>query len=152
MSADYSVAVDGYSTGILAIDQGIGFSTEITFGSEVFNVLVDTGSSDTWLVRWNFSCVDHHEPQNPPLTQAECHFGPAYNITDTFRPIDNETFSIQYGDGTFVRGSLGYEQITLAGIQVETIVGIVDVAGWSGNGVDSGVLGLAYPQGEVPSS
>ena len=30
---------------------------EVTFGDEVIPVLVDTGSSDTWVVRGNFSCV-----------------------------------------------------------------------------------------------
>lgn len=34
------------------------YTTDITFGDQTFTAIVDTGSSDTWVIGDNFTCVD----------------------------------------------------------------------------------------------
>jgi len=38
---------------------GIQYSGVIGLGNESFEVIIDTGSSDTWLVHQDFLCVDY---------------------------------------------------------------------------------------------
>jgi aspergillopepsin I len=40
---------DGHSTTLASLFIGEEFATTITFGTETFEAIVDTGSSDTWL-------------------------------------------------------------------------------------------------------
>jgi hypothetical protein len=40
-------------------DESRTYLANISAGSQVFQVIVDTGSSDTWIVHENFSCVDY---------------------------------------------------------------------------------------------
>lgn len=110
----------GHSTGLTSLFEGEEFATEITFGTEQFSVIVDTGSSDTWMVETGFQCVDIST--SAPLPESACGFGPTYNISKTFVKIPNENFNITYGDGEFLTGILGYEEVTLAGITVNQTV------------------------------
>jgi len=51
-----------------------------------------------------------------------------------------------YGDGSEVAGEVGYQDITIAGVTVtkqESV--LVDTAAYLGDGLTSGMLGLAYP-------
>ena len=73
--------------------------TEIQVGGENFTSVVDTGSSDTWLVETGFTCTKG--------SQAACKFGDTYNKTETFQPVANENFAISYTDGEYLTGSFG---------------------------------------------
>ena len=42
-------------------------------------------------------------------------------------------------------GIVGTEEVTFAGLKVKQEVGLADHAGWEGEGVISGLIGLAYP-------
>lgn len=123
---------------------GQEFITSINFGTETFEVIVDTGSSDTWLVETGFQCVDQYS--NAAIPEKYCTFGPTYNITETFRPILYENFNITYGDGEYLTGTFGLEKVALAGITVDSQqIAIVNSAAWNGDGISSGLLGLAFP-------
>ena len=115
----------------------------MTFGTETFEAIVDTGSSDTWLVETGFKCVNITD--SAPLPEADCYFGPTYNVTDTFKQIPDENFNITYGDGEFLTGIVGTEEVTLAGIKVKQEVALVNYAAWEGDSTTSGLIGLAYP-------
>ncbi|TVY33153.1 putative aspartic-type endopeptidase [Lachnellula subtilissima] len=119
------------------------FDTNVTFGDQTFELLVDTGSSDTWVIHSDFTCVS--QTTSALLTQAACASGPAYTKTPEFVQIPDENFNITYGDGEFLTGILGYENLTLAGITVNTTIPIVDFAAWDGDDTSSGLLGLGYP-------
>lgn len=135
--------VVGNSTGLISLFEGEEFATNITFGTETFEVIVDTGSSDTWVVETDFSCVDVETGATE--TEDYCDFGPTYTVTDTFTQIANENFDITYGDGEYLTGIIGTEDVTLAGITVNQTVAIVNYAAWYGDGTTSGLVGLAYP-------
>ena len=47
------------------------------FGNETFTVIVDAGSSDTWLAGTGFKLLDG----NITVLEADCAFGPTYNVT-----------------------------------------------------------------------
>lgn len=112
--------------------------TEIEVGTETFTVVVDTGSSDTWLVKTGFACAKG--------TQAMCKFGATYNESSSFQPIDNENFELSYTDGEYLFGVFGKEQVTVAGVTVkDQQIAAVQSASWNGDGVSSGVLGLGFP-------
>jgi hypothetical protein len=132
-----------HSATLISLFIGEEFATEITFGTETFESIVDTGSSDTWIIESGFKCVNISN--SAPETEAFCNFGPTYNVTDTFVQIPDENFNITYGDGEFLTGIIGTEEITLAGLTVKQTVALVNYAAWDGDGTTSGLFGLAYP-------
>jgi hypothetical protein len=93
----------------------VEYLTPITFNNQQVQVIVDTGSSDTWLIKSTFQCVDKN---SLPQTQASCNFGPLYtaDFGNNKKPYVN--FNIGYGDGEFLTGEFGTADITIAGITV----------------------------------
>ena len=132
------------TTNLTEGDSGQVFFAPITVGDQTFQVIVDTGSSDTWLVRTGFQCVN--SSTNANVSESACDFGPTYTPSSTFRQIANENFNTDYGDGSFVAGIAGYDDVTLAGITVkDQEIGVVDYAGFAADGIESGLIGLAFP-------
>ncbi|KAF2401758.1 acid protease [Trichodelitschia bisporula] len=146
----------------------------ITLGTQRFQHVVDTGSSDTWVIGHDFKCIDPlsgsgsgagaglpastphtagsaaaHGPGTGFLPPASCAFGPAYTratSTTAARLPATARFNISYADGEFLTGTFAAERVTLAGLTLPAqAVAIVDTAYWSGDGHSSGLLGLAYP-------
>ncbi|GAB7349292.1 hypothetical protein MBLNU459_g8436t2 [Dothideomycetes sp. NU459] len=131
------------NTSITGVESGNVFLTPITAGGQNFEVVIDTGSSDTWFVEGNFSCLD--PATSNVIPQADCQFGPSYSLSHTAHVIANRNFNISYADGEFLNGAMLYENITLAGIAVpQQEIALVDHAAWYGDGISSGLVGLAY--------
>lgn len=75
-----------------------------------------------------------------------CGFGSGFNGNFSGGAIPNIRFSRSYGDGTFVSGYFGYEDVTLGGLKVpHQQLAMVNFTYWWGEGLTSGLLGLAYP-------
>lgn len=132
------------TTALQNIEGGSVFLAGVTVGTQDFSVVIDTGSSDPWLVVDDFDCFDIY---SNPQAEDYCDFGPAYNPTSssTYQPISNQNFNISYADGEYLGGSLGYETFSMAGIEVPNQqFGLVDVAAWYGDGTSSGLIGFAY--------
>ncbi|MCJ1320011.1 hypothetical protein MMC15_005347 [Xylographa vitiligo] len=127
------------------VEDGQVFLTHVTFGKEIFKAVIDTGSSDTWLAEKGFQCFNVTTGAN--VAEAECAFGTkGYTPSATFSQIPNENFNISYADGEMLIGIVGIEKVTLAGITVDNQeVGVVQLAGWSGDGISTGLIGLAFP-------
>jgi Eukaryotic aspartyl protease len=124
-------------------EYGQGFTAEITLGTQQFSLLVDTGSSDTWVVEAGYQCVNFENGAIEP--EAFCTFGPTYTPSKTFVQTPDENFNITYESGEFLTGILGTEEIKLAGLKVDSTIAVVDNAAFFGDGIFSGILGLAYP-------
>ncbi|KAK6613423.1 aspartic-type [Botrytis cinerea] len=135
--------VNGSSSALVSLFEGEEFATEITFGTQTFEVIVDTGSSDTWLAETGFSCIDLDTGKS--ASASTCGFGSTYTKDSTFKAISGEEFSITYGDGEYLTGVLGSQPVTFAGINVTTTVALVTSAAWEGDGTTSGLVGMAYP-------
>ncbi|KAI4775617.1 acid protease [Aureobasidium sp. EXF-3400] len=128
---------------LLSINAGSVFLAPLNAGGETFYVVIDTGSSDTWLVNNEFTCVDPDD--SAVIDESQCAFGPSYSLTATAKQIDNRNFNISYADGERLNGEMITEDLTFAGITVENqTMGLVTYAGWYGDGASSGLVGLAY--------
>ncbi|KAH7309973.1 aspartic peptidase domain-containing protein [Rhexocercosporidium sp. MPI-PUGE-AT-0058] len=125
-----------------SVQLGQAWYTPIQVGGKTYNLLVDTGSSDTWIAAKDFKCFGESEDVVP---QADCAFGPLYKPGREFEPIKNVNFNIFYGDGAFFRGSYGMAKVTLGGITVRQQIALASEAGTVGDGISSGYLGLSYP-------
>ncbi|KAF4871467.1 putative aspartic-type endopeptidase [Colletotrichum siamense] len=122
---------------------GFEYIASIGFGDETLQVIVDSGSSDTWAVQKDFICQDSDGTRLNDTSL--CDFGPTYNGTFQHGSIPGVHFNITYGDGEFATGLMGYQDITLAGLEVpHQEVALVNKSYWNGDNVASGLLGLAY--------
>jgi len=90
-------------------DYSTSFIASIEFANEMFQVIIDTGSSDTWLAETGYQCVDATTQALRP--ESYCDFGTLYNVSSTFKQIPNENFNIEYGDGEFLTGIFGTEKV-----------------------------------------
>lgn len=131
------------STPIEAIEGGAAYTIDIDFGGQTYSVIFDTGSSDLWLPATDVKCYSAY---GTPVPVSQCEFGPTFDGTLSGGMISNLNFNISYGDGEFLNGRMGYEDVCLAGIQVlRQQVAVVDYAYWNGDSETSGLMGFAYP-------
>lgn len=115
----------------------------ITLGSQTYSAVLDTGSSDTWFARSDFRCVD---ALHQPIDQRGCNFGAPFRGDYSLGPIPTQNFNNTYLSGEFITGTVGLENLTLEGIVVfNQTIALIDNAHWHGDGVTSGLVGLAYP-------
>ncbi|THG95840.1 hypothetical protein EW026_g5877 [Hermanssonia centrifuga] len=122
------------------------YLTDIVVGGQSFKVIVDTGSSDTWLADKGFKCFTL---DNSPQPAADCFFGTTGFDTSkskTFVPLPDTNFNISYGDGEFLTGSVGFDTVTVGGLTVtRQEIGVVTAAAWEGDSINTGLMGLAFP-------
>lgn len=147
------------TTPTISTSSGQDFVVGIEAGGQSFKVILDTGSSDLWLPVTDFQCYD--VDTNASLPQSDCDFPARYNPgqSKTYQAIPNENFNISYGGAERLVGTVANESITLAGITVpRQTIGVVNSAAWEGDGISSGILGMAYPsvtsvyRGDNPST
>ncbi|OAP62013.1 hypothetical protein AYL99_04216 [Fonsecaea erecta] len=139
-----SAVTSNATAGLLATTFGTIFDVNVTIGGETFPLLVDTGSSDTYVMKKGYQCFD--KANGTELPQTACLYGSAtYSPSATYSQIPNEIFGVQYGAG-IASGVLAQEEVTLAGITVkDAIIGVANSSTPMGDGVNCGLLGLAYP-------
>lgn len=123
---------------------GPSYIAHVTVGTRTVPLLIDTGSSDIWVVPSSFTCLD---ADSHAIEQADCGF-PSY-VEDTFSGgvVPDHYLSIIYGNGQFAHGPYGIESISLGDLTVPNqqialpSEGYIKVA----SGDFSGILGLGYP-------
>ncbi|KIW35422.1 uncharacterized protein PV07_02119 [Cladophialophora immunda] len=112
------------------------FLTEVELGGQSVGLLVDTGSSDTWAVTAGFDC-------DPDF---DCAFGDTITVNDEFDLIPDAEFLISYVDKSYASGPLANTSVGIADLTVaEQTIGLATKLGVVGDGVMTGLLGLAYP-------
>ncbi|KIM83061.1 hypothetical protein PILCRDRAFT_819851 [Piloderma croceum F 1598] len=123
------------------------YLTNVTVGGENFTVIVDTGSSDTWVAQKGFECFNL---TSFPEKQSYCAFGSSgfdESKSKTFASYPDKNFNITYGDGEFLNGPVGFDTVIIGDMAVnKQEIGLVNKAAWNGDGINSGLLGLAYPE------
>ncbi|KAF1807976.1 acid protease [Eremomyces bilateralis CBS 781.70] len=133
-----------FSEAVIAIRQGRIYSSKLAIGSQIFDLIMDTGSSDTWVASEHYICDDGF---GHDIGQDDCLFGPAYTPSPTSQSVPGLTFNISYADGEFLDGQFVHENVALGGLEVEKQqIAIIDRAFWFGDNKSSGLMGLAYPE------
>jgi hypothetical protein len=102
--------------GSLIFQNGVEYLATINFEGTDMTVIVDTGSSDTWLVESDFQCLDQGSNKVP---QSQCQFGKTY--PGKFKGPSLGQLQIAYGDGEFCKGTFGKANITVGGITVPQV-------------------------------
>ncbi|KKF94417.1 putative aspartic-type endopeptidase [Ceratocystis platani] len=112
------------SQNITAIDaMSAQYSISVTWDGNDMSLLFDTGSSDTWAVRSDFTC---RTSLDVVAEQAACLWGPSL-VNDFSHGQDPLLhFQTRYGSG-------------------EKCVGLANDTYWNGNNATNGILGMAYP-------
>lgn len=129
-----------YSSVLRPIDGGRRVAAEVKFNGVPRELLVDTGSSDTWMFARDVKCADLKGNDVPA---AECRFGDTYS-GDRFERIAGQHFTSGYGSNESLTGPYGYVDASVAGITVpHQEVSLIERAAWGGDNLKSGVLGLA---------
>ncbi|KIW04644.1 uncharacterized protein PV09_04389 [Verruconis gallopava] len=120
---------------------GVEYLVSMKWADQEFQAILDTGSSDTWLISADFTCTD---AQGQTQSASQCGFGPGYS--GQISTISGEQFNISYGDGEFVTGEMGTVDVSIGGLTVPNQeVALGTSAYWQGGGVASGLVGMAYP-------
>jgi aspergillopepsin I len=117
------------------------YLTEVNIGGQDFQLVIDTGSADTWVASDPFQC---RNARREPVKTERCRLNEHYRKSGTYAPSDR-TLRTAYADGEKLDGEIGTDVVTLGGIAVNTTVGLVHDANWNGDGVSSGLLGMAFP-------
>ncbi|KAK6361285.1 hypothetical protein TWF730_005021 [Orbilia blumenaviensis] len=130
----------------------------VTIGEQVVNLTIDTGSSDTWVIKSGFECTSA-APFNTAneyySRRWDCAFGHEFDpdLSPSFQYINqaNGSFMVIYADNTYAEGFIGRDTLNVSGIIVNQTIGVVNRARWGGDNATSGLLGLGYP-GSIPST
>ncbi|KAJ6485608.1 aspartic peptidase domain-containing protein [Mycena sanguinolenta] len=121
------------------------YLTNVTIGGQTFKAIIDTGSSDTWLIKKGFNCFNL---TGAPESTETCGFGSDgfdTSASPTFKAFPNVSFNISYGDGEFLSGPVGFDTVAVGGLSVtQQEIGTPDLAAWEGDTVNSGLIGLAF--------
>lgn len=104
------------------------FTTTLELGSDKqkIDVLVDTGSSDLWVMsRSNPYCSSVSSSQSTSSSSSSdgkivCSSDAMFNTSSSSSWSSNNTdFSVTYGDGTFANGTYGQDTVTYGGASIK---------------------------------
>ncbi|KKA26182.1 hypothetical protein TD95_003758 [Thielaviopsis punctulata] len=134
----------GVPTQNITVADAIGtqYSVQVEWDGEPVALLFDTGSSDTWAVRSDFTC---RTAMDVAVPQDECLWGPGLVKNFGHGEESGVHFQTRYGSGERVSGPMGWSDLGVAGMTVRRQqVGLANETFWYGNNVTNGILGMAY--------
>ncbi|KAG8833197.1 hypothetical protein FRC17_011145 [Serendipita sp. 399] len=115
------------------------YSAKMELGTppQSFDVLLDTGSSDTWVVAAGCTCTG--------LNCSGCSSGKEWDSSSSSTWSQRgKVLTIQYGSG-LVTGRTGKDVVTIGGFTIaDQVIGLVDQAARTLPGTVEGLLGLAF--------
>lgn len=107
---------DNIADAYLSTVEGRIYLASVQFGGTPYTVVIDTGSSDTWLAQTSFQCVSPNT--GTPVSEAQCAFGPLYP-SSTLIEIPGLEINVSYADGEKLEGVIGYGLSNIAGLSIE---------------------------------
>ncbi|EPS38721.1 hypothetical protein H072_7553 [Dactylellina haptotyla CBS 200.50] len=146
------MAVEPISRASLSYVEGLSFYVPVQVGNQDLNLIIDTGSSDTWVVQNNFTCFNvPMQSGNETTSNADipCDFGGYFFPTEssTFKVLRSDlgTLRIHYADGSAVAGYVGQDIVNVSGLLINQTIGVAEFTRWRGDDSTAGILGLGYP-------
>jgi len=132
---------------LFAAEGGSLFLAKVSVGTpaQSFSLVLDTGSSDTWIPLADFTCLD--VSTSDVVAQPNCEFPRFYKPTSSsLSVIPNTNFNISYQDGEYINGIMVRETVSVAGIAIKRQeMALATETAWYGDGYSSGLMGFAYP-------
>lgn len=124
------------------------YNVELELGTpaQTFNLLIDTGSSDLWVISETNRYCARTAAQFSSSSYFNCSISGTFAAGDSSTyQFNNSDFFIRYGDGTVAEGDWGMDTLTFSGQE------ITDMSFGLGNTTNStmGVLGIGYPSNEA---
>ena len=121
------------------INEGPSYAATITVGSnkQQQTVIVDTGSSDLWVVDSAAVCQVTYPGQSPTFCKQDGTYKPSSSTTSQNL---GKAFSIRYEDGSSSQGTVYKDTVGLGGASI-TNQQFADVTTTS---VDQGILGIGF--------
>ncbi|RPD62529.1 acid protease [Lentinus tigrinus ALCF2SS1-7] len=115
------------------------YTVAVTVGDSTTSVNLDTGSSDLWVM--SDACK---------TTQCQRSTAKPYDVTKSFKPTDNASVQLQYGDsvsGTHASGPVGRDTVTLAALTLkdQTLAAVDDTDNSAVQNGGAGIMGLGFP-------
>jgi hypothetical protein len=96
-------------------DGHINYMANVTVGDQSFELILDTGSSTTWIIQENFTCID----TVPQTNEWACKFGPTFRGTFAAnRSIEGQSSTLLYGNGDAVWGNPGFVDLSIGTLSV----------------------------------
>jgi hypothetical protein len=127
----------------------------MTVGGQTFEVEIDTGSSNTWVIQTGFQCWQTFNATvslfQGLLTEDHCNFGPTYTPGLEFQLSEIEEISCYGGSETILRcveGLFGTADVEINGLAIpQQLIGAPVNSSFpiAGETVQSGLVGLAFP-------
>lgn len=120
------------------------YQTTLQIGGQNVTVIVDTGSSDLWVMdSSNPYCQNSHSDISSE-DRINCNSGYMYQRGSTWS-TDNTTFALSYGDGSMVEGIYGQDNVVAGDYE---LTGVNFAVGTSAT-ISSGVFGIGPQLGEA---
>lgn len=144
---------DNDGTVSLALDNMFTYynvSIEVGTPPQKMNVLVDTGSSDLWVIdKNNKYCASSQSQLSSSSNYIDCSQSGVFDhsASSTFHK-NNSDFFIKYGDGTVAEGDWATDTLAISGV---TIKNMSFGLGTSTNSSVS-ILGIGYALGEASAA
>jgi hypothetical protein len=144
MAVSGVTALSSTTIPLVSTEFGTVFDAPVKIGNQTFQLLVDTGSSDTYVMKSGYTCINATD--NLEIPQEDCLYSnKTYHKSGTYKPIPNQIFGIQYGAG-LASGIMALEDVSIGDVTTKgQKIAIADHSNPMGDEVNSGLLGLAYP-------
>ena len=129
---------------VTLIKEQIAYAAEISIGSnkQKQTVIIDTGSSDLWVVDKNATCVRRFEQQVLEFCKTNGAYDP---ITSSSAKKLGKAFGISYGDKTNSLGNWYKDTIKIGGISITN----QQFANVKSTSVAQGVMGIGFKTNEA---
>lgn len=127
------------------------YNVEVELGTpaQTFNLLIDTGSSDLWVISDTnpYCATTNSQLSDPDYIDCSTSGVFAYSDSSTFI-ANNSDFFIQYGDGTVAEGDWAMDTLVIQG---QTVTNMSFGLGTTTNS-SVGILGIGYATNEATLS